>query len=121
MGMFGYMTELDTVQEERVFAIAAEGDVPVCAQHTLPPIPAGHDLESLLYNYLDEFLFNFCADPFFIPKVSCSKPHKAECEVQSQFPKLHEISGRLWWPCHVAYFYTSRELGSPNLIRNLSG
>ena len=74
MGMFGYMTELDTVQEEHVFPITAEGDVPVCTHmYThITVIPAGHDLESLLYNYLDEFLFNFCADPFFIPKVRSS-------------------------------------------------
>ena len=30
----------------------------------------GHDLESLLFNFLDEFLFNFSADPFFVAKVS---------------------------------------------------
>ena len=30
---------------------------------------AGEDLESLLFHFLDEFLFTFSADPFFIPKV----------------------------------------------------
>ena len=29
----------------------------------------GDDLESLLFHFLDEFLFLFSADPFFIPKV----------------------------------------------------
>ena len=49
--MFGYMTELDTVEE--------------CYSHTIES--TGHDLQSALYNFLDEWLFCFSADPFFIP------------------------------------------------------
>merc|ERR1719500_347848 len=49
--MFGYMTELDTVQECRTQVVET----------------SGHDLESALYNFLDEWLFNFCAEPFFVP------------------------------------------------------
>jgi SHS2 domain-containing protein len=49
--MFGYMTELDTVEE--------------CT--TLVVETTGHDLQSALYNFMDEWLFNFCADPFFVP------------------------------------------------------
>ena len=34
----------------------------------------GHDLESTLYNFLDEWLYNFCADPFFVPfKIEIAK------------------------------------------------
>ena len=33
-------------------------------------IRAGHDLESLLFNFLNEFLYFFSAEPYFIPKVS---------------------------------------------------
>ena len=29
----------------------------------------GDDLESLLFHFLDEFLFLFSAEPYFIPKV----------------------------------------------------
>lgn len=29
---------------------------------------AGHDMQSLLYNYLDEFLYRFSTDDFFVPK-----------------------------------------------------
>ena len=52
--MFGYMTELSTVEVERTEQITAEGD----------------DFLSLLFHFLDEFLFLFSADPFFVPKVS---------------------------------------------------
>lgn len=30
----------------------------------------GEDMLSLLYNFLDEALFLFCAEPFFIAKVT---------------------------------------------------
>lgn len=30
----------------------------------------GHDLMSLLYHFMDEFLFVFSAEPFFIARVS---------------------------------------------------
>ncbi len=49
--MFGYMTELDTVEE--------------CATHQVAA--KGHDMQSALYSFLDEWLFNFCAEPFFVP------------------------------------------------------
>jgi SHS2 domain-containing protein len=52
MGMFGYMTEIDTVEPSMVETVTAEGD----------------DLISLLYHFLDEWLFVFSADPFFIPR-----------------------------------------------------
>ena len=49
--MFGYMTELDTVEE--------------CCTETIES--SGHDLQSALFNFLDEWLFIFSAEPFFIP------------------------------------------------------
>ena len=51
--MFGYMTDIETVSKETTEEITAEGD----------------DLISLLYHFLDEWLFVFSADPFFIPRV----------------------------------------------------
>eukprot|EP00095_Tigriopus_kingsejongensis_P005502 snap_masked-scaffold619_size123246-processed-gene-0.21 protein:Tk05502 transcript:snap_masked-scaffold619_size123246-processed-gene-0.21-mRNA-1 annotation:"hypothetical protein BRAFLDRAFT_113776" len=51
LGMFGYMTELDTIEEQKTHEIEV----------------SGHDLESTLYNFLDEWLFHFSAEPFFIP------------------------------------------------------
>ncbi|CAB4035498.1 Hypothetical predicted protein [Paramuricea clavata] len=50
LAMYGYMTELHTVDAERTETIIAEGD----------------DLLSLLFHFLDELLFLFCAEPFFI-------------------------------------------------------
>ena len=48
----GYMTEIDTVDMHNLYAIEAEGD----------------DLEGLLFHFLDEWLFAFSAEPFFIPR-----------------------------------------------------
>lgn len=52
--MFGYMTEIDTVEISECQDVEAEG----------------HDLLSLLFHFLDECLFLFCADPFFIARVN---------------------------------------------------
>ena len=54
IAMFGYMTEIDTVEIKESQDIEAEG----------------HDMLSLLFHFLDECLFLFCADPFFIVSVS---------------------------------------------------
>ncbi|KAJ2943918.1 hypothetical protein O0L34_g8238 [Tuta absoluta] len=47
MAMFGYITELDYVQIKQVYTIEATAD----------------DLMGLLYHFLDELLFQFCAEP----------------------------------------------------------
>lgn len=51
--MFGYMTEIDKVEILETQEIEAKGE----------------DILSLLFHLLDEFLFLFSADPFFIAKV----------------------------------------------------
>ncbi|XP_018331314.1 protein archease-like [Agrilus planipennis] len=53
IAMYGYMTELETVEIKQSAIIEAEG----------------HDLESLLYKFLDELLFLFSCEPYLI----CSK------------------------------------------------
>eukprot|EP00047_Mylnosiga_fluctuans_P018255 m.68790 g.68790 ORF g.68790 m.68790 type:complete len:155 (-) comp7517_c0_seq3:141-605(-) len=55
MGMFGYMTELDSVGIDESQSVEFEVE--------------GHDILSLLYNLLDEFLFRFSADNFFVAKT----------------------------------------------------
>lgn len=52
IAMYGYMTELETVEIKQMAEIEADG----------------HDLESLLYKFLDELLFLFSAEPFLICK-----------------------------------------------------
>lgn len=48
VGMYGIMTELETIDPIQAEDIEA----------------SGHDLESLLFNFLDECLFTFSAEPY---------------------------------------------------------
>ncbi|XP_076682791.1 protein archease [Andrena cerasifolii] len=52
VAMFGYTTDLERVQMTQVHYVEAEG----------------HDMESLLFHFLDELLFMFCAEPFLVAK-----------------------------------------------------
>uniref|UniRef100_A0A336MYU1 CSON008604 protein n=1 Tax=Culicoides sonorensis TaxID=179676 RepID=A0A336MYU1_CULSO len=52
IAMFGYMTELETVDVKKCYQIEAQSD----------------DLEGLLFRFLDELLFLFSAEPFLICK-----------------------------------------------------
>lgn len=54
MAMFGYMTDINTVD----MMMYQEIEV------------SGHDLESLLFEFMSEFLFYFGTEPYFIPRVS---------------------------------------------------
>lgn len=53
MAMFGLMTDLARVQMKQVHEVEAEG----------------HDMESLLFHFLDELLFMFSAEPYIVAKV----------------------------------------------------
>uniref|UniRef100_A0AAZ3PRQ4 Protein archease n=1 Tax=Oncorhynchus tshawytscha TaxID=74940 RepID=A0AAZ3PRQ4_ONCTS len=53
MAMFGYMTDTETVEPFDTVEVESEGD----------------DMESLLFHFLDDWLFKFSADLFFIPRV----------------------------------------------------
>lgn len=64
IAMFGYMTELPYVEIKQTAEIEAEG----------------HDLESLLYKFLDELLFLFCCEPNLI----CSKLKITEFMVEGE-------------------------------------
>lgn len=64
IAMFGYMTTLETVEIKDVKEIEA----------------TGHDLESLLFHFLDELLFLFSCEPFLI----CSKVKITEMIVEGE-------------------------------------
>merc|ERR1719322_1716150 len=67
--MFGYITELDTVSECKSEMISVKG----------------HDIESALYNFLDEWLFTFNADPFFVPfKIEITKFNRKSQGTQTE-------------------------------------
>ncbi|XP_056412524.1 protein archease isoform X2 [Hyla sarda] len=52
MAMFGYMTDIETVEPLDTVEVQIEG----------------HDMMSLLYNFLDAWLYKFSADQYFIPR-----------------------------------------------------
>lgn len=54
IAMFGYMTELDTVTIDDSLSFEFEAK--------------GHDMQSLLFSFLDELLFNFSCEPFMCCK-----------------------------------------------------
>ena len=56
--MFGYITSLDSISINNTQSI----------EHGLDIVGEGHDLHSLIYSYLDEWLFDF-HDTGFIPKL----------------------------------------------------
>ncbi|OCT94929.1 protein archease isoform X1 [Xenopus laevis] len=52
MAMFGYMTDIETVEPLDTVEVETEGE----------------DLISLLFHFLDEWLYKFSADQFFVPR-----------------------------------------------------
>lgn len=89
--MFGYMTELDTVDETESHEVEAKGE----------------DMLSLLFHLLDEFLYLFCAEPFFVAKVITWWPFNfvklktcliTEGQDHRVWPgELQHQSNWLWW------------------------
>ncbi|KAM4044985.1 protein archease isoform 1-T1 [Anomaloglossus baeobatrachus] len=52
MAMFNYMTDIETVEPIDTVEVQIEGN----------------DMLSLLYNFLDEWLYKFSADQYFVPR-----------------------------------------------------
>ncbi|KAM5269499.1 protein archease isoform 3-T3 [Hipposideros larvatus] len=52
MAMFGYMTDTETVEPLQTIEVETQGD----------------DIHSLLFHFLNEWLYKFSADEFFIPR-----------------------------------------------------
>lgn len=86
MGMFGYMTDTETVEPLDTVDVESEGEKSVsqCVISTLMShalfsslkliilffLIKGDDMESLLFHFLDDWLYKFNADLFFVPRVS---------------------------------------------------
>lgn len=57
IAMFGYMVSLDTVEIDEEFSMAAAENI----------VAEGHDMQSMIFNFLDEWLFVFHST-YFIAK-----------------------------------------------------
>ena len=69
ISMFGYMTEIDTVEMKCTETVEVESD----------------DMLNLIFHLLDEFLFLFSADPFFIPrKVKITEFDKENFRIKAE-------------------------------------
>lgn len=64
--MYGYMTEIESVELKQCFKIEASGE----------------DVESLLFHFLDELLYLFSAEPFLVcAKLEISKFDLVDFEI----------------------------------------
>ena len=70
--MFNYMTDLALVKEDEHEGSGEEMEV------------KGHDMKSLLFNYMDEMLFRFCTDQYCITRVKVQSLVRAASENQDQ-------------------------------------
>ncbi|XP_050425926.1 protein archease-like isoform X2 [Adelges cooleyi] len=67
--MFHYMTEVEYIEMKETFEIEA----------------SGHDMMTLLYNFLDELLFIFSAEPFYIArKVEILEFDRTEFKIKAK-------------------------------------
>lgn len=80
--MFNYMTDLSTVNinpnETRTVTVQGMLILPTSLAtpnescFLLYVLLLAHDMESLLFKYMDEMLFKFCSDSFCVKKVEIS-------------------------------------------------
>eukprot|EP00172_Hildenbrandia_rubra_P001342 Plantae.Rhodophyta-Hildenbrandia_rubra.ctg18796.p1 GENE.Plantae.Rhodophyta-Hildenbrandia_rubra.ctg18796~~Plantae.Rhodophyta-Hildenbrandia_rubra.ctg18796.p1 ORF type:complete len:211 (-),score=50.67 Plantae.Rhodophyta-Hildenbrandia_rubra.ctg18796:279-911(-) len=70
IGMFGYMTDLERIEMMKEVTVEAEG----------------HDMESLVFNFLDECLYEFGGDGFIMKRV----------EVENVDRKFWKVKAKAW-------------------------
>ncbi|KAJ8333091.1 hypothetical protein SKAU_G00419870 [Synaphobranchus kaupii] len=79
MAMFGYMTDTETVEPTDTVEVESEGSRPSLCRNFREISKAagvksdsgggrGDDWESLLFHFLNDWLFKFSADLFFVPR-----------------------------------------------------
>ncbi|OXU30220.1 hypothetical protein TSAR_013137 [Trichomalopsis sarcophagae] len=78
IAMFGYMTELERVEVKQVHHVEAEG----------------HDMQSLLFHFLDELLFMFCAEPFLVARV-CFELRKAAVNLRVKITEFDPVNFKI--------------------------
>ncbi|XP_072606477.1 protein archease isoform X6 [Vulpes vulpes] len=83
MAMFGYMTDTGTVEPLQTVEVETQGD----------------DLQSLLFHFLDEWLYKFSADEFFIPReVKVLQIDQRNFKLRSIGPSQEEGQGKIFLP-----------------------
>lgn len=95
--MLNYMTDINLIQIDpsETVQITVTGQHP--SQPHIPSLPslhspehasltscAGHDMESLLYNYMNELLFRFVTDSFCAVKVTISELNREAFSLTAQ-------------------------------------
>lgn len=75
VAMFGYMTDLERVEMTQLHYVEAEG----------------HDMESLLFHFLDELLFMFSAEPYIVAKVFHFSNNNFIIIILKIFFQLHQL------------------------------
>lgn len=128
MAMFGYMTDTETVEPINTVDVESEGEsslslsvrrtprstvshnaasrwpeVNLCAYKC--PFSKGDDMESLLFHFLDDWLYKFSADLFFVPRVSMLDQLRGDGDGHVLYIVYQNIQGRLW--CHRKKNYYS--------------
>ncbi|XP_078041425.1 protein archease isoform X1 [Augochlora pura] len=93
IAMFGYMTDLERVEIATKHDIEAEG----------------HDLDSLLFHFLDELLYMFSAEQFIVAKVRAKEPK--DLNARGYLP-LRTTDGtsfyqNILYQCTQCYLYNS--------------
>ena len=63
LSMFGYMTSLENVEIDEQFSYAKASNIEA----------EGHDMKSMIFNFLDEWLFSFHCDYFIAKEITVKK------------------------------------------------
>ena len=85
--MFNYMTDLSTVEIDlaETRSLSVKGNFVRRLDYQILTYLSAHDLQSLLFKYMDEMLYKFCSDSFCVKKVEISKMDLDSYEIEAQW------------------------------------